>query len=229
LNHVALVEEGRAGPEARLLNHRASIAHNQKDVSLMKVTINGVELEVPDVAVTHYSAQISNLEGQVQTLNDSATALTNSVGEITAERDSAVGALTAAQAELTNAKAQVTELENSAPDIAAEATRIANEHSAFAAEAGRLGYKDELGLGQYEPKAVMLTVLNARGAKFDETANEDTLKGAWSFALSNTDASTRSVIDNALPNFSMDSTSASSAADTAVNNSYFGGAKKKEA
>lgn len=229
LNHVALVENGRAGPDARLLNHRASLAHKQKEIPQMKVTINGVEIEVPDVAVNHFSAQISDLQAQVTSLTASSTELTNAATVVTAERDTAVGALAAAQAELTTANTLAADLANAAPDVTVEATRIANEHSVFATEATQLGSDAALTLGDYDRSEIMRTVLNARGANFDETANADMLKGAWNFALTNVAASARAAIDpiiNGAP--AKVATNVAEGAISAVNNSYFGG-KKKEA
>lgn len=220
LNHVALVERGRAGPEARLLNHRAELAHQQK-VPSMKVTINGVEIEVPDVAVNHYAGLISNLEGQVATL-------TNSVAEITSERDTAQGALDAATVELTNAQASVTELQNAQPDVTAAAAALANEHTAFAAEAVRLGHTEELVLGSYDRTEVMRTVLNGRGADLAEDASADRLAGAWDFALKHAASGTTSVLDTPTPPASAPLANVAAGATAAVNASYFGG-KKKEA
>ena len=226
LNHVALVEEGRAGPEARLLNHRASLAHKQKEVPHMKVTINGVEIEVPDVAVNHYAGQMSNLEGQVATLTTTNSELTNSVASLTTERDTATGALAAAQTELANAQAEVTRL--SEVDATAEATRIANEHAAFADEAQRLGHADPLTLGDYDRTAIMRTVLNARGGTFAEDASVDVLNGAWQFAVANAGSGTRSVIDNRQPAPAAPLANVAAGADAAVRASYFGGAPKKK-
>ena len=181
----------------------------------MKVTINGVEIEVPDVAVNHYAGQISNLEGQV--------------AAITIERDTATGALAAAQTELANAQAEITRL--SAVDPTAEATRIANEHAAFADEAQRLGHADPLTLGGYDRAAVMRTVLNARGGAFADDTSVDVLNGAWQFAVANAGSGTRSVIDNRQPAPAAPAAplaNVAAGADAAVRASYFGGAPKKK-
>mgnify|MGYP006343710333 FL=1 len=222
LNHVALVEKGRAGPEARLLNHRAELAHSKEKVPHMKVTISGVDIEVPDVAVNHYTGLIANLEGQV-------TNLTNSVTSVTAERDTAQGGLDAATAALTTAQEQVTTLQNAVPDVAQAAATLANEHTSFVSEAQRLGHTEELTLGAYDRAAVMRTVLNARGAAIADDASAERVAGAWDFALKHAAGSTSAITD--LP-LSQQTTAPpatiAAAAQTAVNNSYFGG-KKKEA
>lgn len=219
LNHVALVEYGRAGPDARLLNHRASLAHKQEEVKTMKITINGVEVEVPDVAVNHYAGLISTLENERTTLTAANTALTT-------ERDTAQGALVAAQSELANANTQIETLTAAQPDVTQAAAALANEHSAFVTEAQRLGHTEDLALGAYDRAAVMRTVLNARGAAFADDASVDMLTGAWQFAVANAGKTATSVLDHNQP--SLPALPVASTAAAAVTNSYFGGVKKKD-
>jgi hypothetical protein len=228
LNHVALVERGRAGPDARLLNHRASIAHHNEKVPHMKVTINGVEIEVPDVAVNHYTGLLNNLESTVSSLTADKTALANQASTLTTERDTAQGALTAAQSELEIAKNAVVELENAKPDVTVEAARIANEHAAFVVEAEKLGHVETLSLGSYDRTAIMRSVLNARGGQFAEDASVDTLKGGWQFAIANVGTVNRSAVDPQRPAH-VQILNVSGTTMDKVNASYFGGGKKKEA
>jgi ribosome-associated translation inhibitor RaiA len=193
----------------------------------MKVTINGVEIEVPDVAVNHFNSRIDDLTSTNTHLENAQQVLQTSLIEVTTERDTMAGALAVAQATLETTQATVVEMKNNAPDVSVEAARIANEHAAFVLEAQRLNHADELVLGAYERDAVMLTVLNARGAQFADTTNTDTLKGAWTFALANADTTTRSVLDPAPGKTVAPLANVSAGATAAVNASYFGGKKKE--
>ena len=228
LNHVALVENGRAGPEARLLNHKASLSHQppKKEDSPMKtIIINGVAHEVPD-AVANEFARLNTVESELSTSNAS---LTNSVASLTTERDTAQGALAVAQASLTTANEQVTTLTNAQPDVTEAARQMAADHATFVTEAVRLGHTEVVALGGEH--AVMVAVLNARGAAFDENTDAATLKGVWQFALTNASTTPRSAVDPlSPPPAPLASISAGSTA--AINHSYFGAPKaasKKEA
>lgn len=218
LNHVALVKEGRNGPEARLLNHKAALANKEKEVPTMKVTINGVELEVPDMVVNHYAAEITARE-------DKVTALTNQVGTLTAERDTAQNALALAE----TAKDEAIAIANAAPDVNAVAAQLATDHATFATEATKLGHSEPLELGKYDKQGVMRQILNGRGAKFDENSSVDAVLGVWKYALDNAAPSTTSVVDPIAPlaNAAAAPATISAGATAAVRNSYFGGGKKE--
>ena len=227
LNHVALVEEGRAGPEARLLNHKASLANQppkKKDSQMKTIIINGVAHEVPD-AVADEFARMNTAAAE---LTQSNATLTNSVGTLTTERDTAQGALAVAQTALTEATEQVTALTNATPDVTEAAAAMAAAHATFVTEAARLGHTDAIAIGG--EAAVMVSVLNSRGASFTAETDVATLRGVWEFALANASTAPRSVIDPTKPALAA-ITSVSAGATAAINHSYFGAPKpeKKEA
>ena len=208
LNHVALVEQGRAGPEGRLSNHKA-----QLETNTMKITINGVEHEVPE-AVAGEFARLTNAEADLTAARAAQTTAER-------ERDDARGQLAAATAE-------VTTLKNSKPDVAAAAAAMANEHAQFVAHAKALGHEGELKLGEYDLTKVKAEIVNKRGANLPADASAEMVNGAWSFAVSQIGKTEvkHSALDNIAPAHAV---SASEGAMTAVHNSYFGGPKKKEA
>lgn len=209
LNHVALVEAGRAGPEGRLSNHKAQL----ETVTMPKITINGVEHEVPE-AVAGEFARLSNAEATLATTQAEKTAAER-------ERDDARGQLAAATAE-------VTTLKNSKPDVAAAAAAMASEHAAFVTNAKALGHEGELKLGEYDMTKVKAEIVNKRGANLPADASAEMVNGAWTFAVAQigTETIRHSALDNLAPLAAVD---VAQAARTAVTNSYFGGTKKKEA
>lgn len=223
LNHVALVENGRAGPEARLLNHKASLSHNPtKDSDPMKtIIVNGVAHEVPD-AVADEFARMTTASSDLATTN---TSLSNQVAALTTERDTAQGRADGLQGELETAQAAIT---NNQPDVPALAAAMANEHASFVTEAALLGHTDDLTLGGYDRAEVMSTVLNTRGATIPADASADYLKARWDAAVEAAGSGTTSAIDNAKPVFD-GLASAGDSAHKATQASYFGGGKKKEA
>jgi len=208
LNHVALVGEGRAGPEGRLSNHKAQL----ETINMPKIMIDGVEHEVPEAVAGEFT-RLSNAEADLAAARTAQTAIER-------ERDEARGQLAAASAE-------VTALQNSAPDIAAEATRMATEHAAFILNAKALGYEPELKLGEYDQTKVKAEIVNKRGANLPEDASAEMVNGAWTFAVAQIGTSEikHSALDNIVPAHAV---SASEGARDAIHNSYFGG-KKKEA
>lgn len=213
LNHVAIVEEGRAGPKARLLNHKSTISKE----NMMKITINGVEHEV--------SEQVASEFGR---LNAAEQQLTNSLTVVTAERDTAQG-------ELATANTSITELQNSAPDDAAITERAAAmslEHSTFVADAAKLG-KDvsKMEMGKYDINAERIKMLNEIGTKMPEDASPAYVSGAWGFAVANPPAKTGiSVLDAVDPAEGTTSAEMVHTAVVAEHDYYFGGkSQKKEA
>lgn len=220
LNHVALVENGRAGPEARLLNHKASLSHTQPKDGTMKITINGVEFDVPDAV----ASEIARQNGVVSDLTNTAAALTTQITDLTTARDTAQGRADGLATELETAQ---TALTNSAAELPAQAVQIANEHTTFVEQARRLGHTDELTLGEYDRAALMATILNSRGAKLPETPSSEYLAARWDAALE-ANGSTVSILDHAKPN-GQNVEPIGVKTMNKVNASYFGAGKSKEA
>lgn len=212
LNHVALVEEGRAGPKARLLNHTATLEHT----AMKKITIGGKEYEVADEVATEFSR-----------INTEAGTAAAKITQAEAERDAARGERDAARQEVANAKSGV--------DTAA--AKLAADHADLVTEAAKLGNKDDLVLGQYDSAKVKRDILAGRGIKVPDDASPEYIAGAWGAALANA----KEVAPNSKPKagaFSALDGTGGAAEETAMTNaaaasekvhgSYFGGAKKQE-
>lgn len=216
LNHVALVKEGRAGADGRLLNHKAKLENNP----MKTISIGGKDFQVDDAVADEFS-RLSTAETDLgtQLANAKATLETTqgSLATTAAERDDARG-------QLAVASSQLTALQNNKPDIAGEAVRMANAHTAFADEAKRMGHEGDLVLGAYDENAVKIALLNKAGAGLAEDASADTIKGAWAFAVASLGKDApkpKSVIDNAVPVEPV----IEDGAMTSTNTRYFGGGK----
>lgn len=208
LNHVAVVKEGRAGPDARLSNYKAKIEEHK-----MKITIDGIEYDVDDAVATEFTR-----------LADQATALENSVAEVTAERDTAVGSLAAAK----------TQIENSKGKAKADAVAIAKDHAVFVDEAGRMGYAAaDLVLGEYDADKIRREILANNGTKLADDASADIVRGAWLHAVGSLGDEDSSVLDGVKPTKIENKAGEQSQrqkTENATRNAYFGGRKaKKEA
>jgi uncharacterized protein len=200
LNHVALVAEGRAGPEGRLQNHKAKLENEMKPITIGDKTFQvddavAAEFSRLSSAETDLNTKLSNSTSELATATASLANVNTALLAATAQRDAAQGQVSVANAELIT-------LRNSAPDIAGEAVKIANAHTAFAAEAVKMGYDKDLSLGSYDENAVKLELLNARGAALPAEASTDMVNGAWRFALANASAApgNHSVLDKIQPN-----------------------------
>lgn len=207
LNHVAVVKQGRAGPEARLSNHKATL---EQDSEMKKITIGDQEFEVEDEVAQEFTR-----------LGEENETLTNSVAETTTERDQARGQYASAKADLAKAK-----------DAAGtDAVRIASEHSAFIDEANTLGHDtSKLQLGNYKPAEEMRTVLKNSGVEFEDDESDDVIRGAWKHAVASAGKSPKkkSAIDDLNPAPREMENSVAESSKSKVSNSYFGGNKSKK-
>lgn len=169
LNHVALVELGRAGPTARLAN-----ALKLKESKMFTIGNRKFENEAAAAEfVSGLETKITTLEAAAEPLDVEVASLQNQVAELTTERDTARGELATA----------IATIENSDP--IAEAKRMADEHAAFVNEATALGHDAAgLELGAYDVKATKLQILNSLGIKLAEDASDDAVSGSWNSAVS---------------------------------------------
>ena len=175
LNHVAVVERGRAGPEARLSNHLKLI----EEKTMKEIVIGGVTHSVTEEVAAGFSALVN-----------SEADLNAQVSALTGERDTAQGALSAAQAENTR-------LENTAPDEAAifeKASAIALAHSKLVSEAGLLGHTDAVEIGS-DTDALRRTILANNGMQIADDASTAFIDGAWATAINGKQATEHSAID----------------------------------
>ena len=210
LNHVAVVKEGRAGPDARLSNHRAKLEREHK---MKTITINGVAMEVSDEFAAEY-------EKQQAAQSETVTGLNNSVAALTTERDTAVGGLAAAKTQAENAKQKAGE----------DAVNLAKDHAEFVEQAAKMGHATaDLTLGDYDADAIRRTVLENKGMKLDKDVSADVVRGAWLHALADLGdkPAPKSVLDDTQPKkIETSNAGLRDRAADAVNKSYFGGGKK---
>lgn len=210
LNHVAVVKEGRAGPDARLSNHRAKLERDQK---MKTITINSVAMEVSDEFAAEYEAQQA-------AQSESVTALNNSVATLTTERDTAVGGLAAAKTASENAKKKAGE----------DAVKLAQEHADFIEQAAKMGHATaDLTLGDYDADAIRREILENKGMKLEKDVSADVVRGAWLHALSDLGdkPAPKSILDDTAPEkIETSNASIRQRAEDATRQSYFGGAKK---
>jgi hypothetical protein len=196
VNHVALVEEGRAGPDGRLLNHKAKLENEMKPITIGEKTFQvddavAAEFSRLSSAEADLNTKLANSTSELATATASLANANTALSTVTTQRDAAQGQVSVANAELIT-------LRNSAPDIAGEAVKIANAHTAFAVDAAKMGYDKDLLLGAYDQNSVKLELLNARGAALPADASADMVNGAWHFALANASATpgNNSILDN---------------------------------
>lgn len=165
LNHVALVEEGRAGPEARLLNHRKE----KKESPMFKL---GTREFANEAAAAEKFAELENAAAKVPELTTKVTDLESEVETLTNSRDELEGKLTVAEASIENANPQ------------ADAVKLANTHAAFVENANKLGYEGEdLKLGEYEMKDEKRKLLNSLGLSMADDASDVQIDAAFDAAL----------------------------------------------
>lgn len=87
-NHLALVRRGRAGREARLNLDGAAVQLDEKEETMKKVTINGVQYDAADevaIALDAANAQIAQLQTKVDQQAARADAATEQVTALTTE------------------------------------------------------------------------------------------------------------------------------------------------
>lgn len=205
LNHVAIVEQGRAGHEARLSHHMSTL----KDHEMKKILVNGVEYEVAD-----------EVAGEIESLSATNSELSNSVSELTKERDTALGKLSVATTELGNSKNGLNEA----------AAKLALAHTKFVDEATRMGHEsaDTLALGDYDEKAVKAEILHKAGVAVPEEASADYINAAWDVSLANADKPAKvAALDllNHSPSDNIDNRTVAEQSDDKFNSHYFGGSK----
>jgi len=167
LNHLAVVERGRAGPEARLSHGQSSqYIHGTPwkhiEVKTMKIKLNGVEHEVND-----------DLGAEIQAALKAAN---EGAGADSEKLETAHKALGDANTDLATVRGQVAALEKQIEnaDPVAQANELLVQHEALAEAIKTLGSKVELKFGAYDAVAVLSTALNeysnglaADGASFD--------------------------------------------------------------
>lgn len=105
-NHLALVEEARAGHAARLHLDAAEQVedpqprHDTEEPRTMLLSINGAQVEVPDAAGAVIQAKIREDEAALKTVTGERDAARGEVTAATQKADGLAGELTAAKAEL---------------------------------------------------------------------------------------------------------------------------------
>ena len=165
INHLAVVDAARAGPDARFTHsgpsmvpvfmaHRAPIIPQEK--SMAKVKVGGVEYDADDALAGALEAERAAHTQAVTAKDTEIATLTNSV----AEHTGTIAAHTATIATLqTEAEA--------APDKIAEAVAA---HGAFVDELTKLGEKPELSAGGYDATAEKAKVLTKHSIDLGEQA-----------------------------------------------------------
>ena len=160
LNHLALVKEGRAGKQARLYNHA-----KHKELNMAKVTICGVEYDVPNEVAAH----------------------------IAAGNPAPTGGETVDKAEYEKVKAENTRLtaqydalqqKKTDDDSMSKAIQIAKEHAEFSADLFKFGVNLDKPIGGYERTAVMRDTLAAAGYSVKADADDVYVQAMFDVAKS---------------------------------------------
>lgn len=107
INHVALVDAGRAGSACRIGDDKASIddSKGKKDMTLQKMTIDGVSVEMSDTAIQVVSKLIKDQEEKVSEKE-------KEIEKLKKEKDEKEEEIKTKDGEITALKAQI-------PDVAA--------------------------------------------------------------------------------------------------------------
>ncbi len=218
LNHLAVVREGRAGPDARLSNHKAILS--EETAAMKKIMINGVEVEVSEVVYN-----------EIIRLQNAETASQEAIATVTNERDLAQG-----QIIVLNKK-----IEGGDQEAIENARQMANEHATFIDEATRLGHDTSgLELGGYDRTETQIKILNgdAFNYELENDAAPKMVDGVWIAALKNAKSAkpqkqkgknSSSALDGHVPPQSKSAVEHQASAQDRINQSYFGGGKKKKA
>ncbi len=216
LNHVAVVEEGRAGPDARLSHHKS----RKPEKPMKTIVINGKSFEVED-AVADDHAQLANAN---KTLTDTVEAKDVEITDLQNGKAKAEGERDVALAQLQNTKAK---LENSAADVEAKAAELANAHSEFLTDLQALGHStDGLELGKYDRIAKMVEILNSMKVKVADDASEEVVQHVWNTAKTLAPKSTgKSALDDINPDPSVEMSHAQRA--EANRNAFFAPTQKE--
>jgi hypothetical protein len=136
VNHIAIVPQGRAGPEVRLLLDRMdasdAVAWGGSDIAtpnevkpMATIKLDGLEVELPaDVAgavqshLMDIKRRSAELESQIQTLQGRTDSLQAELAETTTERDSANGRNDAMSEYIAELEQKVRDLEEGRTDAA---------------------------------------------------------------------------------------------------------------
>jgi hypothetical protein len=156
LNHLALVEKGRAGKQARLYNHA-----NQRGEKMAKVKVNGVEYDVDPAVANH----IEKIETDSTAKVDRAT------------YDAVLSDKTKLEAKLDVIGNQTKE-----NDVIANATKLAKAHAEFSADLSKFGFKLEKGIGEYDADALMREVLTKAGHTIKDGADATYVQAMFDYA-----------------------------------------------
>lgn len=217
LNHVAVVEEGRAGPDARLSHHKSRKPEN----TMKTIVINGKPFEVED-AVADEHARLANsentLNASIEAKDVEAKDLQNAKAKAEGERDVALG-------QLQNHK---TQLANAQVEIDTKAAQMAQEHSEFVSDLQAMNHSvDGMELGKYDRRAKMVEILNGMNVNVADDASDDVVTHVWNTAKALAPKPTgKSALDDLTPDPAVEM---SHAARNEANRKGFFAPTKKEA
>lgn len=112
-NHLAVVERGRAGPDARLTLDGADV--NRQEAAMGKIKVEDEEFEVPDKVADFVEDMKKRMEDAAKTKADAAD-----VPKLRAELEAERGRADGASAALADAKSELAEAKKAADDLKAQ-------------------------------------------------------------------------------------------------------------
>lgn len=163
LNHLALVEEGRAGVQARLYNHAKS-----KELNMAKVTIGGVDYDVPEEVANHISnidQKLSGSQSEFKKVNDANSRLQAQFDAVKKEQDKNT--------------------------VQTKAVELATAHAEFSKRMDAMGVKFEKPLGQYDAISEMKSALTAKGHEFKADAEDVYIEALFDIVSKQTEPSSK--------------------------------------
>lgn len=166
VNHLAVVDRARGGPELKLSDRReaAEPKDGGKPVATKTITFDGLPLEVTDAA----EAAIAKLQGQIATLTQAKDAAETQVGTLTATIQTKDGEIAGLNAKLKDAEvtpARLAELAASRSKVIDSAKRIAG---------------DELVVDGLDEAAIRRAAVNAKLGDAAKDMSDAAVEGAFS-------------------------------------------------
>lgn len=178
INHVAIVPKARAGRNARIhLDAGDAITvHKTQEVSMAKLTIDGVEFEASENLAMAVSAKLREdtkaLE-ETKTKLDSATAELDKLKSSRADADAAQARLDALQSELDKTKTELKAAQESKLDAEAIEARVKERVALITKVQSVIKADNEIDFSQYSDREIQEEVLKSDNAELDFTGKSD--------------------------------------------------------
>ncbi len=178
INHVAIVPKARAGRKARvhLDAGDAITVHKTQEVSMAKITIDGVEFEASENLAMAVSAKLRDDAKELdatKTKLDSATAELDKLKSSRADADAAQARIDALQSELDKTKAELKTAQESKADAEAIEARVKERVALITKVQPLLKADAGFDFSQYSDRQIKEAVLKSDNADLDFTGKSD--------------------------------------------------------